>query len=175
MAESRDILAESYDRIWELLEADDVWAAEVDEGNRIKFNEAEGTQQPEKHNTADGDYPEARLKLQSGTWDPWTDASFGTFSEEGCAQWMETFSVAFQLRLITQRLGLREGTKLLIQSLNALRKGGPRLGLDFVTRVQASFEQRDVDVNAEEETKRVEINLVIRLGLETQGKPLATV
>jgi hypothetical protein len=175
MPEPIDTEAELYAQIRTLLEADSNWTAQIAEPNRIWLNdpEDEGFFDPEKEDTSEGDFNESILEVKSGTDSLHTAAvTLGTHSDDPPDHWVEKQSRVFRLQLMTQRLTIRQSSPLRRDSINVLRKAGPKLGLDYVTDVKVRWEETKVEHKQDDGTFRRRVVIDIYIDTETDGATL---
>jgi hypothetical protein len=174
---AKNIELEIYQKLWQLLMADPIWAALVPEGNRIRFDDLEGDENPDKPNNADGDRASARLITKTGSFSFYTEGeTFQTHAPGGPSDWMEKHEYIFRLTTTSQLLSLNESSGLAAQSRQAIRAGGPKLGLSYVTSVKVRSEQLDrrqsQDIEDEDLAKREVVNHDITVGVEIAGESL---
>jgi hypothetical protein len=171
MAAAPDIELQMYQKIWDLLEANAEWETLFDEANRIRYDTLEGTQQADKSQTSDGDYPQARLWLETGAAGLFTDeVTFETHSPGGPNKWIEKSVHVFMLELKSQLMKFGQVTSMGAESRAAIRAGGPRLGgLSYVTDVALSWSMKEIDKNATDQTLRWEHRLRIQVRTEYEG------
>jgi len=172
-----DIDLEIYRRVWTVLEEYAPWEAAFEEGNKIRYDVDESNADQDKMHKADGDYPEAKLEQTGGssTGRLGIDQTFGTLSDEGCQEWVEAQTHAYRLTVITTKLTMLEQSPLRTLTLNALRLAGPRIGLDYVTKVswRWSVERRAAaEEEGEDPTFRQVITIDISVESETEGPRL---
>lgn len=189
MAEAPDIELEMYDRIWDLLSADPIWPTLVEPGNRIRYDvnpedeadDVEGLENPMKDTTSEGDYPQAVLRMMSGEDSLYTnDETFETHSPEGPSHWTEKATRTFRLTVTSQSLGMKESSRLGKLSRNAIRRGGPRLGLQYVTSVTMNWTDREVAISDGEPgqddqtggVRRIVHQIDVVVGVEIDGREL---
>lgn len=179
MANAIDIDTLIYSQIWLFLEGDDPWSAVFAVENRIKYDIITGTQTPGKQNTADGDYPQVELLPPlSGNDQMFTaDETFGTYASDTALppQWLERGNRVFRLIQKSQLLSQQEWSGNMALARNALRKGGPRLGLAFVTSLIIQWNTAVVDRQDDNENdgmRRIKNTIDIRIGYEADGRSL---
>lgn len=145
-----------YSKIMNILTSDVTWSNAFDEGNIIRMDTVEGSENPDKNNTNSGDFPQFSLKLKSGTNSMFTtDETFQTHSPEGPTDWLEDSSWRFRAQIISQKLSVDELCSLDEVTINTLRKAGPKIGLPFVVRWKMSFETRETDSGDSDGTLRM--------------------
>lgn len=131
---AQDFLTAIYDKIWALLEAHGPWTALVKPGNRTRFSGDK--MNPVKTNRMDADLIEATL------WPAVIDEDSMFLATENYGHkvafnvstqsWRERITASFALELITPDLKIKTAHAVILESLTALRKGGPTLGLSYV-------------------------------------------
>lgn len=171
MSEAVDFETQIYAKIWTLLNADPIWAALVPLSNQIRYDDVSGIQTADKQTTADGDYPQAQLWLKSGSSDNYTGTeTFDTYSPGGPHQpWMETWELGYRLVLKSQLTALQEPDVLGSQSRQALRAGGPRLGISQITRWRSRWSTRQVRGSENDQTRRWITTIDIAVQLQVQS------
>jgi hypothetical protein len=173
-----DIDLEIYRKIWTVLEGYAPWEAAFEEGNKIRYDIDESNADPEKMHKADGDYPEAKLEQTGGssTGRLGTDQTFGSFDVDNpCPEWTEAQTHAYRMTVTTTKLTMLEQSPLRTLTLNALRLAGPKLGLEYVTKVawRWSVERRAAnEEEGEDPTYRQVITIDISVESETEGPRL---
>lgn len=173
-------------RLMALLVRDADWATAVEEGNRINPYQENTANDPEKPNTADGDYPQSLIrctKTSSSFFDD--DVTFATHSDEfdpSVNQWKETNNWTFKLTVTSQTLSAKETSPLAALTRRALRAGGPRLGTPTlqdadaqtlpaivgVTSVRVSAETTDEEVGVEENDGTRREKTIFTIEIETK-------
>lgn len=165
-----------YTQIWNLLNADSVWANLVDPKNQIRYDQESGMQIAEPRNTADSEFPQAQLWIKGGGSDMYTGTeTFDTYSDGGPHQpWLETHELTYRLVLKSQFQPLSEPDVLGSQSRSALRAGGPRLGLDCVSKWRTRWSTRQVRGSDNDATRRWWTTIDISVQLQVQSPDLQT-
>lgn len=164
-----DIAGAIYSKIANGLIADKKW--QISPQNFARYDNVQGTDAPDKQTYADGDYPRAILKgpisgetdLQTGT------ETFGTYSDAGC-DWLETSTWVFELVVTSDYLGLTHYSPQTMESINAVRRAGAKIGLAFVTSVKAKFVEKDIP--AEDGNRRIESTITITVQTQYDGQSL---
>jgi hypothetical protein len=174
MAEAPDIELLIYRRIRTLLEEDDGWSEEFDEGNRIWYD-VEQPNDPAKPTTGDGDHPQSKLRARTGSTGLFTtDETFQTHSPEGPVHAVEKFTFVFRLTMTSQLLGQEEQSRQRKLAENVIRKAGPKLGLAEVNRVTIRWDTEIIDEDPEAGTKRERTEMDISIEGEADVQFLIT-
>lgn len=173
MPDAIDIETQIYTQIWSVLTADSVWAGIVDPGNRIRYDLVNGDQQPVKSSVADGDFPQATLRLMSGSTGLWNDdLTFETHSEDGPNFWKEKHQYGYRLYLVSDLLDIQSSDQLGAQSRKAIRSGGPRLKTNYIDSVTMKWAS-ECKVDEEDKDKvRWRTNIDIIIGVTIEGSTL---
>jgi hypothetical protein len=171
-----------YDRYWTLLEGHAPWAAIFKPGSRIKLSG--NVSDPIKPSIADADLPQATLFMGGDGADSMytltQNYAYTTSFVPASGRWIEDLTVAYVLVLITRDLRLGVMNPALAETLTALRKGGPRLGLESVhawgpVTWQHKITAAEVDANDNPVgTKRMAYTLTIPTTLRFKGASLIT-
>lgn len=137
MAEPLDIELQLYSHLWDLFEAYEPWATLVLPGARHRYDHVVGDENPEQTVHVDSDYPSAEMDIASGETDMWdTDPTFATHALGGPLDNIERHTLVYRAVLISQLLHTQESTNLGRFTRNAIRRAGPKLGLDYVVGVK---------------------------------------
>jgi hypothetical protein len=169
-----DPFAQIYVAIAGGLSKDGKWP--VSPGNFIRYDDIAGSEDPEKTETSDGDFPQAVLEGPiSGTADLWTDdETFAAYGVDVNGEPITPVPVSvnelgkYTLRLIVTSdfLAMKSYSPLAAETLKAIRRLGPRLGKRWVTKVgPVTFTVREVR-NEDSDTKQIEYTFLIPV--ETQ-------
>ena len=166
-----DLALQIYQAIADGMVNDSQW--KVTEDNFIRYDQLEGIQTPDKIATTEADYPQAILRgpidfktdLQTGT------ETFGTYSTDGC-DWMETGEWVFELKITSDLLRVQNYSPQTAESINAIRRLGPRLGLPFVTGVKIKGTERDSDIDEEDGVRRIITNIRITVTTQHDGQSM---
>lgn len=175
MAETRDIETETYDAIVQALLDNDAWTDQVEDANFIRYSSVTGTQNPEKNNRHDGDYPQAILYLSGGNDGLYTnEETFETHTPDGPNYWRERGELGFKVELTSQLLKVTEPSQLCAETRQALRLAGPRLGLDFVTQVTVRWETKRMtgEEDAGDNLVRWKSTVIILVKFDAEGRAL---
>jgi hypothetical protein len=173
MTDTPDLILQIYQAIANGLINDPKW--KVTEDNFIRFDEVEGIQNPEGGAMTDADYPLAILRgptrfktdLQTGT------ETFGTHSPQGC-DWLESGEWVFQLEITSDLLKLTNVSTQTLESINAVRRLGAKLGLDFVVGVKIDGNEREIGVADPENdgVRRIQTTINITVSTVYDGESL---
>lgn len=142
--------------------------------NFIRYDELQGDQTPDKLTEADGDFPKAVLEGPiSGRSNLYTtDETFSTYSDTPPTQWQETGQYKFRLTLTSDSLNVNQYDRLPEETLNAIRRLGPRLGLKIpmVTGVKAEWSTKEVFDT--DQVRRMQTDMVITVDTDIDGSEL---
>lgn len=138
-----NIEAQVYTKLWVLLLANDNWVSLIPAGNQIRYDAEEGSNDPDKLNESDGDFPKAELMgpISGDDLLRTTDQTFGTLDVAN-SPYSEKQLLNFELVLTSETLDIREVLQIGAESRDAIRQGGARLGLEFVTSVRLRWTTR---------------------------------
>lgn len=173
---AEDFLTEIYTQIWALLEGHTPWAVLVRPGNRIKLDKP----QPSKTNRQDADTIEATL------WPAEIEDSGFSLTENyalmklpfvpAAQSWVERITASYKLDLVSPNLKIAKVHQVILESLTALRKAGPRLGLAFVARwgPVTMAARPDGELQEVSGTWRVVSSLLIPVQMNLKGESLIT-
>lgn len=137
-----DVNLEIYGALQTAIEAEFADNTDIAADARIYWTGIGGTASPGKNVTTEGDYPQLTLRgATTGGSDLHTgDETFGTYSDTNSPDdWLETSTWNYEIEIVSQGLGEEQYSGLCARAVNAVRKAGPRLGLDWVTRVRYTF------------------------------------
>lgn len=172
----KNVPSEVYSAIVQGLVKDKDWS--VEDQNFERYDTIEGTQDAGPITTADGDYPRAMLEgpisFETKLWT--TGEVFATHTDDEDGQHPppvpdEEGSLTFRLTVISGLLKMSLYTGLESNTINAIRKLGPKLGLKYVTSVTASGtskEERDQDNG----TKRITTVILVVVKYAIDGDEL---
>lgn len=168
MTQTRDIATEIYVAIANGLAVDPNWP--IAPNNFIRYDNVKGLQDPEKIVTSDGDFPQATLEgpvsgdtnLQTGT------ETFGTHA--GDCDFLETGNFVYTLEIVSDYLRIRSYSPQTMEAINAIRRLGAKLGLDFVTQIKAKWTEKKGDV--EDGARRIYTTITLTVRTDTNGNAL---
>lgn len=134
-------------QIWTVLNANTTWAGLVKD--QVRYDQAEGSEDPENEFNDDAQYPRATLTLVSGSGGMYTkDATFATYAKDSSGNPLsppdivEQNSMVVLLELWSDLLNQTASNVLLVETLKAIRAAGARLGLPYVSSFKYRFQQR---------------------------------
>jgi hypothetical protein len=163
----KNVELEIYTQIFDLLEADTDWAALVPQGNRIRYDDVTGDEDPERGQYTDADFDRAVLETAEFETNLYSDdETFGTLDH--VTDWQEEHRYVYKLTLTSRLLSQQERSLLATTSMKAIRKGGPRLGLSYVFDVRIKGTNRTEQSADTGDQRRVisEILVVVKAKLE---------
>jgi hypothetical protein len=171
MPAARNISKEIYVALVQGLLGDPDWP--VLARNFKHYDVVEGDQDPEELETDAGDYPQAILEgplsgntdLQSG------DVTFATYSDDPPPDWLETSTEEYELTVLSDQLGLDVYSPLAMESINAVRRLGAKLGLPYVTKATASFKQTE-NRDSETGSRQITVKIKITVSYQIDGSQL---
>lgn len=167
-----DIATAFYVAIANGLLTDTAWPVKAE--NFVSYDGLEGLQTPDKQQTADSDYPQAELvgPIEGSINLTGNDVTFGTHTPEGCPGHVEPGNYRFRLTVTSQLLGIREVNPLTLESINAIRRLGPKLGgIDGVTEVKVRFREKQ-DAPDGDDLRRFITEIEIMISTEIDGSTL---
>lgn len=168
-----DIETLMYARIWTILNARAEFVALVPVQNQERYDTVVAGEDPGRYNTVDSDHGSAKLVPVSGSSDLRTaDETFGTYSENGCSEFVEKGRYLFRLMTISSTLKIGEINMLGAESRQAFRDAGARLGLSFVTGVTLRWDTNETDRDEAAGTLRWKTNCEISIEIEHQGSAM---
>jgi hypothetical protein len=176
MADVPDLEMQTYAAIRSILENDAAWSGAVDPANRIWHNGEPTPTSPEKASVADGDFPQSELRVRAGSSQLYeSEVTLGTYAPGNPCNYLERGTLIFRLILFSQLLGQTEQSNLRNLTINALRKAGPRLGLNFISAMKTIWETTQVvERTPDDDTGMVRERIVININLsyEEDGSTL---
>jgi hypothetical protein len=141
LAAPLDIFGQIHSKLWEILEDNAAWAAVFPVQNRINYTTVEGDKDPDRKPRSDDSYPQARLEIRRGRLGLFQDElTLETHSESGPNHWNEKVRFEFALVMTSQLHNADETHSFVILTTDCFRQAGPRLGLNWVTDSDVSFE-----------------------------------
>jgi len=162
---AKNLELEVYRQIRALLEANTNLMEQVKRGNQLWYDTIVGSQNPSKPNRADGDYPELELRPRGGDTRMWDDdPTFGTHADGSNCEWLENETLVYRLTLTSQLLSVGECTTLGAEARNAIREGGVRLGLPYVTGVRMRWQITRTDASDESDNmvrEKTEVDIIV--------------
>jgi hypothetical protein len=161
--------------------ADSTWNELVNPANFNRYDNLQGIQTPDPQATSDSDYPQATLMGPvSGKINlTGNDQTFATHSLQPEGDWIEPGQWVFRLRVVSALLGMQEYTAQTMESINALRRLGPRLGLNidgdaFITGVAVQWKEREGQSDTDN-LRRIITDIEITITTEIHGQTLTGV
>jgi hypothetical protein len=133
-----DYLAQTYQKLWELLSGHAPLTEAIKAGNWIRLNN-DTALIPYKTASSDADFPELLLAVAEGNDSFLADDGSQVYGyDENTATatmaWTEDWSQTYIVRLIMPDFRLARATRLILEAGVALRKAGPKLGLAWVEK-----------------------------------------
>lgn len=175
-----DYLTAVYSKLRALLEGHAPYTSAVKIGNRIYMD---GDKiDPFKNAMQDSDFPQAALFMGD-----LTDSMFSLeqqYAYRGVtaqnAVWTEDLTPVYQLAITHPDLRMAPANLLTLEAMTAIRKGGPRLGLEYVQLVGPIRATRTIVTNERDEggnptgRRRLRTDITIPVLIRLKGHQLIT-
>jgi hypothetical protein len=178
MAATNYILA-IYRALWTLAEAHTPTAGKLRVGNEVRMDDGKLTPPKLRLNKQAADFPQVTLRYTGETDTGFEqDPTFSTLDPNVVTSgnsWNEQITLTYQAKVIHDDLRLDVGALFELELKTAIRKGGPTLGLDYVTgwTTNSQTVETDQDPDAMGHLRRV-TTLTINVTCLFEGTELIT-
>jgi hypothetical protein len=174
-----DFIKTIYDKHWLLLENHAPWAAIFAANNRIKLRD--DVFDPFKRTLNDGDFPQFGIGVGEISDTGYTltqHYGYQSASGSGNSIWTERIIINFAMTIVMPDLRLTPANMAVLETLVALRGGGPRFGNQQVASWGPLSSQRNIMSDKQDEfgnpagTKRLVITITNPVMMQYHGNQL---
>lgn len=140
-----DFIKLIYDKHWFLLENHTPWAAIFAANNRIKLRD--DVYDPFKKTLNDSDFPQFGIgvgELNDAVYTLTPHFGYRALSASGDTTWTERITINFAMTIVMADLRFTTANMAVLETLVALRGGGPRLGIQQVASWGPLSSQRNI-------------------------------